>query len=112
MLSAIVAGTTLIAFVLGAPCVDVPRRVLGPMFRASTWIDKQALSNRSYTLYVVAVALVYGGFYSVAFHVTEWAEAKGFGTQEDIPGGTGVQPGNSGFRTFWFLTIMNGYVSV
>lgn len=78
------------------------------MFDASTWIDKQALRSRSYTIYVVAVALVYGGFYSVAFHVTEWAEVKGFGTEEDIPGGNGVRPGDSGFRTFWFLAIMNG----
>ncbi|KAL8692288.1 MAG: hypothetical protein Q9218_002657 [Villophora microphyllina] len=108
ILSSVVAGTTLVAFVLGAPCIDIPRRSLGPVFKASTWIDKQALSNRSYTIYVVAVALVYGGFYSVAFHVTEWAEVKGFGTEEDISGGTGEQPGDSGFRTFWFLTIMNG----
>ncbi|KAL8919946.1 MAG: hypothetical protein Q9208_006514 [Pyrenodesmia sp. 3 TL-2023] len=108
ILSSIVAGTTLIAFVLGTPCADVPRRQLGRMFDASTWIDKQALRSRSYTIYVVAVALVYGGFYSVAFHVTEWAEVKGFGTEEDIPGGNGVRPGDSGFRTFWFLAIMNG----
>ncbi|KAL9589602.1 MAG: hypothetical protein Q9203_001609 [Teloschistes exilis] len=108
ILSSIVAGTTLIAFVLGAPCVDIPRRAVGPIFNVSTWIDRQALRNRPYTLYVVAVALVYGGFYSVAFHVTEWAEVKGFGTEEDVPGGTGERLGNSGFRTFWFLTIMNG----
>ncbi|KAI4203676.1 MAG: hypothetical protein LQ350_001677 [Teloschistes chrysophthalmus] len=92
ILSSIVAGTTLIAFVLGAPCVDIPRRPVGPVFKASTWIDRQALRNRPYTLYVIAVALVYGGFYSVAFHVTEWAEVKGFGTEEDIPGGTGERP--------------------
>ncbi|KAL8816764.1 MAG: hypothetical protein Q9223_004279 [Gallowayella weberi] len=108
ILSGIVAGTTLIAFILGAPCKDVPRRKVGAAFQLSTWIDKQALSNRPYSLYVIAVALVYGGFYSVAFHVTEWAEVKGFGTEEDIPGGTGERPGASGFRTFWFLTIMNG----
>lgn len=110
ILSAVVAGTTLIAFILGAPCVDVPRRNLGRVFHASTWIDKQAIKSKPYTLYVIAVALVYGGFYSVAFHVTEWAEVKGFGTEEDIPGGTGERPGDSGFRTFWFLAIMNGYV--
>ncbi|KAL8950897.1 MAG: hypothetical protein Q9222_003093 [Ikaeria aurantiellina] len=108
ILSSIVAGTTLIAFVLGAPCKDVPQRLLGPVLKASTWIDKQALRNKSYTIYVIAVALVYGGFYSVSFHITEWAEVKGFGTEEDIPGGTGEQPGNSGFRTFWLLIIMNG----
>ncbi|KAL8733864.1 MAG: hypothetical protein Q9166_001852 [cf. Caloplaca sp. 2 TL-2023] len=108
ILSALVAGTTLIAFGLGAPCKDVPRRQVGSVFHISTWVDKQAFRNKSYTLYVIAVALVYGGFYSVAFHVTEWAEVKGFGTEEDIPGGTGERPGNSGFRTFWFLTIMNG----
>ncbi|KAL8717690.1 MAG: hypothetical protein Q9225_005098 [Loekoesia sp. 1 TL-2023] len=108
ILSAVVAGTTLIAFILGAPCVDVPRRNLGRVFHASTWIDKQAIKSKPYTLYVIAVALVYGGFYSVAFHVTEWAEVKGFGTEEDIPGGTGERPGDSGFRTFWFLAIMNG----
>ncbi|KAL8705794.1 MAG: hypothetical protein Q9201_001140 [Fulgogasparrea decipioides] len=108
ILSAVVAGTALIAFIFGAPCVDVPRRQVGRPLKASTWIDKQALRDRSYTVYVIAVALVYGGFYSVAFHVTEWAEVKGFGTEEDIPGGTGERPGNSGFRTFWFLTIMNG----
>ncbi|KAI4240804.1 MAG: hypothetical protein L6R40_004918 [Gallowayella cf. fulva] len=108
ILSSIVAGTTLIAFILGAPCKDVPRRKVGAAFQMSTWVDRQALRNRSYTLYVIAVALVYGGFYSVAFHVTEWAEVKGFGTEEDIPGGTGERPGDSGFRTFWFLTIMNG----
>ena len=45
----------------------------------------------------------------MAFHVTEWAQVKGFGTEEDIPGGQGVEPGVSGFRTFWFLAIMNGY---
>ncbi|KAL8708194.1 MAG: hypothetical protein Q9220_006864 [cf. Caloplaca sp. 1 TL-2023] len=112
ILSSIVAGTTLIAFVLGAPCLDVPQRLLGPVFKASTWIDKQALRNKSYTIYVIAVALVYGGFYSVGFHITEWAEVKGFGTEEDISGGTGEQPGDSGFRTFWFLTIMNGYAMV
>ncbi|KAI4196289.1 MAG: hypothetical protein LQ346_003255 [Caloplaca aetnensis] len=55
ILSSIVAGTTLVAFVLGTPCVDVPRRQLGRMFDASTWIDKQALRSRSYTIYVVAV---------------------------------------------------------
>ncbi|CAL8575529.1 hypothetical protein XPA_001448 [Xanthoria parietina] len=108
ILSAIVAGTTLIAFFLGMPCKEVPRRKVGAVFQFSTWIDKQAFRNKSYTLYVIAVALVYGGFYSVAFHVTEWAEVKGFGTQEDVPGGTGARPGNSGFRTFWFLAIMNG----
>ncbi|KAL8770600.1 MAG: hypothetical protein Q9209_003668 [Squamulea sp. 1 TL-2023] len=108
ILSAVVGLTTLIAFVLGAPCKDVPRRQVGSVFNFSTWIDKQAFRNKSYTLYVIAVSLVYGGFYSIAFHVTEWAEVKGFGTEEDIPGGTGESPGASGFRTFWFLTIMNG----
>lgn len=108
-MSSVVAGTTLIAFVLGTPCVDVPRRNLGRVFQISTWIDKQAIKSKPYTLYVIAVALVYGGFYSVAFHVTEWAEVKGFGTEDIIAGGTGERPGNSGFRTFWFLTIMNGY---
>ncbi|KAI4171743.1 MAG: hypothetical protein LQ343_003994 [Gyalolechia ehrenbergii] len=108
IMSSVVAGTTLIAFVLGTPCVDVPRRNLGRVFQISTWIDKQAIKSKPYTLYVIAVALVYGGFYSVAFHVTEWAEVKGFGTEDIIAGGTGERPGNSGFRTFWFLTIMNG----
>ncbi|KAL9632158.1 MAG: hypothetical protein Q9204_003907 [Flavoplaca sp. TL-2023a] len=108
ILSAVVAGTTLIAFIFGMPCKDVNRRPVGSVFRFSTWIDKQAFRNRSYTLYVIAVALVYGGFYSIAFHVTEWAEVKGFGTEEDVPGGTGERPGNGGFRTFWFLAIMNG----
>ncbi|KAL8842638.1 MAG: hypothetical protein Q9170_000413 [Blastenia crenularia] len=108
ILSSIVAGTTIIAFILGAPCVDVPRRSLGRVFHASTWIDKHAIGSKPYTTYVIAVALVYGGFYSVAFHVTEWAEVKGFGTEEDIPGGNGERPGDSGFRTFWFLAIMNG----
>lgn len=108
ILSSVVAGTALIAFIFGAPCVDVPRRALGPVFQASTWIDKQAIRSRSYSVYVIAVALVYGGFYSIAFHVTEWAEVKGFGTEEDIAGGTGERPGDSGFRTFWFLTLMNG----
>ncbi|KAL8872135.1 MAG: hypothetical protein Q9174_002181 [Haloplaca sp. 1 TL-2023] len=111
ILSSVVAGTTFVAFVLGAPCRDIPRRRVGgvtPAFRATTWIDKEALRNKPYVIYVVAVALVYGGFYSVAFHVTEWAEVKGFGTEEDIAGGQGVEPGDSGFRTFWFLAIMNG----
>ncbi|KAL8980020.1 MAG: hypothetical protein Q9205_004787 [Flavoplaca limonia] len=108
ILSAVVASTTLIAFIFGMPCKDVNRRPVGSVFRFSTWIDKQAFRNKSYTLYVIAVALVYGGFYSIAFHVTEWAEVKGFGTEEDIPGSTGERPGNSGFRTFWFLAIMNG----
>ncbi|KAL8897034.1 MAG: hypothetical protein Q9192_002775 [Flavoplaca navasiana] len=108
ILSALVAGTTLIAFIFGMPCKHVNRRPVGSVFRFSTWIDKQAFRNRSYTLYVIAVALVYGGFYSIAFHVTEWAEVKGFGTEEDVAGGTGERPGNGGFRTFWFLAIMNG----
>ncbi len=112
ILSTVVAGTTLIAFIFGMPCKDVNRRPVGSVFRFSTWIDKQAFRNRSYTLYVIAVALVYGGFYSIAFHVTEWAEVKGFGTEEDVPGGTGERPGNGGFRTFWFLAIMNGYVEI
>ncbi|KAL9055174.1 MAG: hypothetical protein Q9206_003244 [Seirophora lacunosa] len=108
ILSSIVAGTTLIAFILGAPCADVPRRSIGPVFHASTWIDKRAWKSRPYVLYVIAVSLVYGGFYSLAFHVTEWAEIKGFGTEDLIAGGQGERPGNSGLRTFWFLTIMNG----
>ncbi|KAL8656503.1 MAG: hypothetical protein Q9210_000218 [Variospora velana] len=107
ILSSIVAGTTLIAFILGAPCVDVPRRSIGPVFHASTWIDKRAWKSKPYVLYVIAVSLVYGGFYSLAFHVTKWAEFKGFGT-EDIAGGQGERPGDSGFPTFWYLTIMNG----
>ncbi|KAL8985006.1 MAG: hypothetical protein Q9177_004555 [Variospora cf. flavescens] len=108
VLSSIVAGTTLIAFILGAPCVDVPRRSIGPVFHASTWIDKRAWKSKPYVLYVIAVSLVYGGFYSLAFHVTEWAEIKGFGTEDIIAGGQGERPGDSGLRTFWFLTIMNG----
>ncbi|KAL8972157.1 MAG: hypothetical protein Q9183_000696 [Haloplaca sp. 2 TL-2023] len=111
ILSSVVAGTTLVAFVLGTPCRDVPRRRVGgvsPALKATTWIDKEALRNKPYAIYVVAVALVYGGFYSVSFHVTEWAEVKGFGAEEDIPGGQGVEPGTSGFRTFWFLAIING----
>lgn len=59
-------------------------------------------------LCVIAVSFVYGGFYSLSFHVTEWAEAKGFGTEDVIAGGNGERPGTSGLRTFWFLTIMNG----
>ncbi|KAL9596953.1 MAG: hypothetical protein Q9219_005464 [cf. Caloplaca sp. 3 TL-2023] len=108
ILSSIVAGTTLIAFIFGAPCLDVPQRDLGRVWHASTWIDKEAIRSKPYTLYVIAVALVYGGFYSVAFHVTEWAEVKGFGTEDIIAGGNGERPGDSGFRTFWFLAIMNG----
>lgn len=102
------AGTTLIAFILGAPCVDVPRRSIGPVFHASTWIDKRAWKSKPYVLYVIAVSLVYGGFYSLAFHVTEWADIKGFGTEDIIAGGQGERPGDSGLRTFWFLAIMNG----
>ncbi|KAL8919253.1 MAG: hypothetical protein Q9172_005070 [Xanthocarpia lactea] len=108
IISGIVAVTTLIAFALGAPCKDIPRRGVGNVFKFSTWIDKQALQNKAYILYVFAVALVYGGFYSIAFHVTEWAEIKGFGTRQPIPGRPGEHPRSEGFQTFWFLAIMNG----
>ena len=40
-------------------------------------------------------------------HVTLWATDKSLGTVEDIAGGTGERLGDDGFRTFWFLSIMN-----
>ena len=50
---------------------------------------------------------VFLGFYPIFFNLEDWAQWKGIGIKEDIADSTGGLNGESGFRTFYFLSIMN-----
>ena len=103
-----VSGTTAIAFLGGIPNPAIAKRPLGPVFWPSTWIDEAAARNRVFWWYTASVFFIFMGYYALPFLVTIWAQKKGLGTIEDVAAGTGEMPGDSGFRSFWFLVIMNG----
>ena len=108
LFSAVVGVTSFIAFIGGCPNPDVIKRPLGPLLKFSTWVDRNALETPAFLQFSAAICSIFLGYYPVAFYVTEWAQRRGLGTKEDIMTGTGERPGDSGFRTFWLLTIMNG----
>ena len=110
--SGVVGITTLIAFFFCGPNPNTKYREMGPVFKPSTWFDPHAYRNWAFLSYSMSTSVVYFGFYPLAFHITRWAHANGIGTMEDTFGGTGVVPGDSGFRTFWFLCILNAFSAI
>ena len=105
--SGIVGATAFIAAVSGSPSPNVKKRSLGPVRKASTWFDKQAFKSAAYNWYCLSIFVLFLGYYALPFYMTLWAANKSLGIEEDIQGGNGELPGNGGFRSFWFLSIMN-----
>ena len=105
--SGIAGVTAFIAAGSGPPNPDVAKRSLGPVWNASTWIDKQAFHSTAFTWFTASISLLFLGYYALPFYVTLWAANKKLGIEEDIRGGNGELPGSGGFRSFWFLSIMN-----
>ena len=103
-----VSGTTFIAFVGGIPNPAIAKRPLDAFFRPFTWIDVAAARNSVFQWYATSIFMMFMGYYALPFLVTIWAQKKQLGTIEDVATGTGEVPGGSGFRSFWFLVIMNG----
>ncbi|MCJ1393709.1 hypothetical protein MMC18_006585 [Xylographa bjoerkii] len=111
--AAIVGGTGLFAAVFGRANPAVPPRKLGPLCRTATWVDPAALRCKPFLAYAAGVAFIFLGFFALPFFVTNWAQNKSLGVTQDIMGGDGELPaGAPGFRSYWFLIILNGSSAV
>ncbi|KAF1977163.1 MFS general substrate transporter [Bimuria novae-zelandiae CBS 107.79] len=81
--------------------------------KLSTWIDKDALGNKAFCWFTVAVAWLFLGFYPVFFNLEEWASVNGLGTR----GGAKTliresEPTSAPMQTYYMLMIMNGASTV
>ncbi|MCJ1286607.1 hypothetical protein MMC26_005953 [Xylographa opegraphella] len=109
--AALVGSTSLLASLFGQANPAVPPRPLGPLLHPTTWLDPTALRSKPFLAYAAGVACIFGGFFALPFFVTNWAQNKALGVPQDIVGGDGELPagaGPPGFRTYWFLIILNG----
>ena len=107
LFSIAVGVSSFIAFVLGRPPRGMIKRPIEKKLNFRTWIDTNAFRNPAFLWYNGALWSIFIGFYALPAFVTLWAQEKHLGTSEDYEGGTGEIPGDSGFRQFWFLSIMN-----
>ncbi|MCJ1402161.1 hypothetical protein MMC11_005380 [Xylographa trunciseda] len=112
--AALVGSTGLLAALFGRANPSVLPRQLGPLHHASTWVDPAALRSKPFVAYAAGVAFIFLGFFALPFFVTNWAQNKGLGVTQDIVGGDGELPagGAPGFRSYWFLVILNGSSAV
>ncbi|MCJ1432020.1 hypothetical protein MMC27_001376 [Xylographa pallens] len=113
--AALVSSTGLLAALFGQANPAVPPRPLGPLARTTTWLDPAALRSGAFATYAAGVACIFAGFFALPFFVTNWAQHKGLGVAQDIVGGDGELPaasGPPGFRSYWFLIILNGSSAV
>ncbi|MCJ1383905.1 hypothetical protein MMC17_007019 [Xylographa soralifera] len=111
----LVGGTGLMAAIFGRANPSVPPRTLGPLYRTATWLDPAALRSGAFLAYAAGVACIFGGFFALPFFVTNWAQNRGLGVTQDIVGGDGelaADGGPPGFRSYWFLIILNGSSAV
>ena len=58
------------------------------------------------------MCFVFLGFYPIFFNLEDWAQWKGVAMKEDVAGSTGSVADRGGFRTFYFLSIMNACSSI
>ena len=97
--------------------------------KLSTWIDKDALSNKAFCWFTAAVAWLFLGFYPVFFNLEEvrimilavwtvtdfyqWAAVNGLGTRggRQVPVHAST-PTNAPMQTYYMLMIMNGASTV
>ena len=93
IIGGITAGLVLAACVLGKPKHTIKKPKLGPVWKANTWIQMDAVKNTSYVLLCVSMWFSFAGFYPLAFHVAEWAKSQRLAR---------------GFPTYWFIAMMNG----
>ena len=106
-LAILVGGTSFIAFLCAIPNPTLALRVPPSWLALDVWVDKSAFHRTPYPWFVAAMCWVFLGFYPIFFNLEDWAQWKGIGIKEDIADGTGGLNGESGFRTFYFLSIMN-----
>ena len=92
LVSAVIAGVSVICFLFGASNPAAKERPLGSEFKVSDWIDVSAFKNLVFLTYSIGVGFIFLAFYPLLFHVNEWAEREIFG----------------GINIVWFLTIVNG----
>lgn len=96
----VIAGITgvlvFIACILGMPKSAIMKPKLGAVWKANTWIRMDALRNTSYMLQCASMCFAFAGYYPLSYHVAEWAESRIL---------------TRGFSTYWFIAMMNGYVS-
>lgn len=111
-LAILVGGTSFIAFVCAVPNPTLALRVPEKWLKYEVWVDQTAFHRRPYRWFVAAMCFVFLGFYPIFFQLEDWAQWKGIGIKEDIANGTGGLHGESGFRTFYFLSIMNACSTV
>ena len=106
--SIVVGVTSFIAVFCANPNPAAVIRVPEKWLKAEVWFDKTAFDRRPYVWFVATMCLVFLGFYPVFFNLERWAQWKHIGVKEDLAGGTGGLAGESGFRTFYFLSMSNG----
>ncbi|CAI6339037.1 unnamed protein product [Periconia digitata] len=107
--AALVTITSIYSFIFATPNPAKEKRSPKSYLALETWIDPEALRNRSFCWFTVAVAFLFFGFYPVFFNLEEWAAVSGFGTRggSTLPVHIKSQTSQP-LQTFWLLTIMNG----
>ncbi|PVH90981.1 MFS general substrate transporter [Periconia macrospinosa] len=105
----LVTITSLFSFIFATPNPAKEKRSPKSYLALDTWIDPEAIRNKSFCWFTVAVAFLFFGFYPVFFNLEEWAAVSGFGVRDGqtVP----IKPQTSTMnplKTFWLLTIMNG----
>ncbi|SLM38872.1 Major facilitator superfamily domain, general substrate transporter [Lasallia pustulata] len=111
-LAILVGCTSFIAFLCAIPNPALILRIPDKWLAYEVWFDKSAFHRPPYPWFVAAMCFVFLGFYPIFFNLEDWAQWKGIGIKEDIANGTGGLHGESGFRTFYFLSIMNACSTV
>ena len=108
LVATVVGLTCILTLFTAFPDPSAPLRKPTTWLSLRAWADLHAFKSKPYVWYVAAISWVFLGFYPIFFNLENWAQWRGIGVKEDVAAGTGGLAGEGGFRTFYFLSIMNG----
>ncbi|QIX00233.1 hypothetical protein AMS68_005750 [Peltaster fructicola] len=109
--SILTALTSLSAAALAIPNPDRVIRIPKSWTSTRTYIDGECFRRGSSLGLVVAIGLLFTGFYAVFFNLEDWAADTGLGRMDETPNTEDItlkhEVDNDAIRTFWLLSIMN-----
>lgn len=109
--SIVTALTSLAAAALAVPNPDRVIRIPISWRRTRTYIDTECFKRSSSRGLVIAIGLLFTGFYAVFFNLEDWAADIGLGLLDETPRTEDItlkhEVYHDAIRTFWLLSIMN-----
>lgn len=110
--SILTAVTCVIGASLAVPNPDRVIRVPKRWTNFRTFVDPECFKRRSSLGLIVAICLLFTGFYAVFFNLEDWAADTGLGRKDQVPDSEDITLAHEvkydAIRTFWLLSIMNG----